>query len=365
MIRATHHEKDGRTARVEVTWNASRGMLVGESSDGEVFEYLAESLTVKRGGWRGEALLIVCGEGEEAYSLSLDDRASIEELERRAREFPRALEDAVRAQLHERRRSMRRRRIRDGILAFVLLSPFLLLGLALIAPGLVIAPLVPFLPYSLDEKLGESVESDLADELDDERLVGVLRSIGERLLANVEDCPFTFRYHVVRDDTVNAFAAPGGVVVFHTALLRDLETPEELAGVLGHEFAHVLERHSMRQLLRTISTSVLWQVLFGSSDGLAFLPSLLDLRFSRSQEREADRRGYELLRDAGIDPGGLASFLERLDRHGETPPEFLSTHPDSEERAAEVRRWIERDGRPTPRPLAIDWEAFQERLQRD
>src|SRR5690606_30814505 len=104
--------------------------------------------------------------------------------------------------------------------------------------------------------------------LADGPVVDAVRSIGARLLAHAPEHPFTFEFAVVRDETANAFAAPGGYVVVHTGLLERAASGEEVAGVLAHELAHVLERHSMRQLTRRAGLVALLSATVGPVDGL-------------------------------------------------------------------------------------------------
>lgn len=142
----------------------------------------------------------------------------------------------------------------------------------------------------------------------------------------------------------NAFALPGGTVVVTDELLTRFENPDVVAGVLGHEIAHVSQRHSLRQLYRAGSIWLLVTLIIG--DPGPFLEevvgegnALLSLSYSRAHEAEADRIGIETARAAGYDPAALAIFFDRLrqDRGAGDGPGWLSTHPAHEARIRAIR----------------------------
>ena len=145
----------------------------------------------------------------------------------------------------------------------------------------------------------------------------------------------------------NAFALPGGTIVFTDELVRAFPEPDVIAGVLGHEIAHVAEAHGLRQVYRSLGTYLLVAAIVGDvgpvlDDMLLEGGLLLSLSLSREHEREADRIGLTLAARAGYDPAALARFFERFsadDTGG--GPSWLSTHPDTGERILEIRRLAE------------------------
>lgn len=192
----------------------------------------------------------------------------------------------------------------------------------------------------------------------------MLEDLGGRLAASAAS-PYTFRWILVDSPQVNAMAAPGGFVIVFTGLLRRAQSAEEVAGVLAHEVQHVVLRHSLRGLVRNLGWRVTLSLLLSGAGDLgapvaAWAEQLGSLRFSRDQETEADEHGVRLLRQAGIDPRGLATFFERLSQDKAEPPAFLSTHPASDGRAARVRAWIGDFQAP---PLPYDWQTVQADLQ--
>ena len=179
------------------------------------------------------------------------------------------------------------------------------------------------IPVSWEERLGESAFSQFeagVTVLTAGPSVEAVEGIGTRLAASAES-PYAFRWHVVDDAQVNAFAVPGGHVVVFTGLIRAAASSDELAGVLAHEIQHVVLRHSVRGLVRTMGWRAALSIVFGDVgplSGVGELASRLgSLKFSRDQETAADLGGLALLRRARIDPRGMieigrASCRERV-----------------------------------------------------
>jgi predicted Zn-dependent protease len=141
---------------------------------------------------------------------------------------------------------------------------------------------------------------------------------------------------VLEGDTVNAFALPGGHVFIYTGLLKQSQSPDEVAGVLAHELGHVVLRHHLRSALRSLGVGAVASALVGDSSGLAALlaagsSELLDLAFSRDQEAAADAFAVSLSEKAGFDPLAVGRLLDRMELPG-APPSLLRTHPSGPER---------------------------------
>jgi predicted Zn-dependent protease len=155
-------------------------------------------------------------------------------------------------------------------------------------------------------------------------------------------------------------AAPGGHVVVFTGLVHATESAEELAGVLAHEMQHVLLRHTLRAMVRGLGVRATLSVLLGGAGELGNVTGALieqwgGLRFSRSQESDADLAGVTLLQAAGIDPHGMVTFFEHLAQRGGEPPAFLSTHPASAARAKAILDRIAGSPSVPALPYAWDW----------
>jgi predicted Zn-dependent protease len=175
--------------------------------------------------------------------------------------------------------------------------------------------------------------------------------------------PYDFSLAVVRDSSVNAFAAPGGFIVVTSGLLRAVRTPEELAGVLAHEIQHVTRRHSTRAIIREMPLRFMLSAVFGGSgleSAASVAGSLGALSYRRADEVEADVGGLKLLQAAQIDPAGMIAFLRTLEtRHRSTPRlvSYLSSHPRTADRVAALEARAEQ-GRYTSEPL-LDSASWQ------
>ena len=233
-------------------------------------------------------------------------------------------------------------------------------------PGMA-SVVAPHVPPSWEERLGRSVSEHLAPEA--RRCIEMTRAqaiqeIAAALLSTVRDSPYTFRVVVVNNPSVNALAAPGGFVIVFRGLLERTQTAEELAGVLAHEFQHILFRHTTRALLRHASTGLLLAAVTGDMTGpmaygLESARILGELRYSRRDEDEADRAGFRMLVDAGVDTAGMIAFFETLATERPktlTLPPYLSTHPTTEGRIEQLRSLDSRTRPVTTRLLpGADW----------
>jgi predicted Zn-dependent protease len=208
-----------------------------------------------------------------------------------------------------------------------------------------------FVPASAEIALGENTWDQLAPpsaQCTDPAALAYVESLAAPLLAQV-DSPYDFQFRVVDDDSINAFALPGGFITVHYGLLKAAESGEEVAAVLAHEMQHVLQRHGLKRILHQIGGWTLLGTVLGFADlssltGIAM--SLVGRGYDRDQERESDALGRALLKQARIDPRGMAIFFDRLakEHEGVAPPAILSTHPGSEERAATARADEQLDG---------------------
>ena len=158
-------------------------------------------------------------------------------------------------------------------------------------------------------------------------------NLGQELLnsSDSRDIPFTFQ--VVDSDEVNAFATPGGFVYVTTGLLKTAENRAQLASVMAHEIAHINEKHGIKGLKQAVAAQGIANTVGVDTNTLAQMAYKLaaDLPQSRSFEYEADRSGLEILQQAGYPPQAFANFLAKLQGGGGTP-EFIRTHPTSENR---------------------------------
>jgi predicted Zn-dependent protease len=184
--------------------------------------------------------------------------------------------------------------------------------------------------------------------------------VGERILAALNkslrqqgrENPYPFKFHLLNDPkTVNAFALPGGQVFITTGLYKLLETEGQLAGVLGHEIGHVLSRHGAQQLAKQQLTQGLAGAA-GMAGGdrnaaqiAAQVGALVNMKYGRGAETEADKWGVKLCAEAGYDPRAMIGVMQILDKASGDggPPEFLSTHPKPANRIQYIKTVIQKE----------------------
>ncbi len=193
----------------------------------------------------------------------------------------------------------------------------------------------------------------------DSEAQGVVDKVGQRLLSRGfegQELPYPFEFHLLGDPkTVNAFALPGGQIFITAALFERLETEGQLAGVLGHEIGHVIERHGAQHMAKAqLTQGLIGAVAVGASDPnspidaqqAAMIASavgqMINLRYGREDELQSDRWGVELLVNSGYDPRALFREMEILKEAsgGGGQPEFMSSHPDPGNRIERIKEAI-------------------------
>ena len=187
-----------------------------------------------------------------------------------------------------------------------------------------------------------------------------IQSLGYKLVASSGRRDYEFTFFVVEDESLNAFAAPGGFVGINAGMMLATRSESELASVLAHEIAHVTQRHIARGIEHSsrsnipVLAGILAAIVIGSQNveaGQATAAAVIgssaqrQINFTRQNEMEADRVGIRMLADAGFDPREMAGVFEKLQnaaRYSQAPPEFLSTHPVTTNRIAEARERADR-----------------------
>lgn len=192
----------------------------------------------------------------------------------------------------------------------------------------------------------------IPDPLLNSYLEGVTYKLASR--SQLQDHRLSFV--IIDSEELNAFAAPGGIIGVNTGLFLNARTEAEFASVMAHEISHVSQRHFARGIdeaqsgripqMAALLASVAVMATSDSGHGAAALAAAQgralenQLRFSRSNEAEADRIGQDTMFNAGFDPQGMSSLFERLiaiNRFGRRPPEFLLSHPITESRISDAR----------------------------
>ena len=209
-----------------------------------------------------------------------------------------------------------------------------------------------------DQIMRDVMSSD--DVVQDMEITDYVQSLGYRLAASGPDKRQQFNFFVVKDNSINAFAMPGGVVGVHTGLILAANSESEVAGVLGHEIGHVVQHHMARMLaqqkqdsITSIATMALAllaaransQLGGGAMTAAAANSVQKQLDYTREHEREADRVGLQILDSAGFDVRAMPAFFETLQKGTRfvegSAPSFLRTHPLTTERIADVRSRVE------------------------
>jgi predicted Zn-dependent protease len=228
-------------------------------------------------------------------------------------------------------------------------------GLATVVLGGCSKPGGMFKPsIAQQKKLGDQAAGDFSKKYKfatGEKLARVER-VGARLanaLTPEDRKTWDYRFHVIEDKEVNAFAVPGGNVYIYTGLLDRIKTDDELAAVLGHEMTHVRAQHWAQQVASNQERSTALSVVLGvaKAGNVAYtaadvVNNLADLRYSRKDEDEADEGGFYNMVDAGFDPHGMLDLFQILkDAAGKGgTPVYLRDHPMTDARIKKTQERI-------------------------
>lgn len=244
----------------------------------------------------------------------------------------------------------------------------------------IIGAVANVIPISWEERAGGVIFSSIrADHkiIDDVELTSDLEKLFEPLVRVTAKSGYKFKFYIAEDDTLNAFAMPGGYIVVHSGVLLKAERLEEVLGVLAHELSHVTEKHVTKQVVSVIGIYVVFDFLLGNFFGTFAAisegaPYLLQQGFSRAHERDADVRGLAYLREANVDPAGMVIFFERVMKEQESSElistlekslNFLSTHPATEDRITFMKELIKREPGGPYTQFGPEFAQFQDKLR--
>ncbi len=203
----------------------------------------------------------------------------------------------------------------------------------------------------LGQQMAPQMAAQFGNEVRDAAAQALVDAVGAKLLAAMpEEYPdYPFEFHLLADEqTVNAFALPGGQIFITAALFNRLETEGQLAGVLGHEIGHVLGRHSAAQMAKAELTrglvgaagvagsNVIGQ--HGATQVAGAVGNMMMLKYGRADELEADALGLQFMADANYDPRALIRVMQILREAsgGASRPEWSSSHPDPGNRISKI-----------------------------
>lgn len=198
-----------------------------------------------------------------------------------------------------------------------------------------------------EEKLGElfwDIYRQQEKEYRNKTVYNTVDSILKRICDDNYINRKDIQFHLLDKDEVNAFALPGDHLVIYTGLITESETPEELAGVVAHEVAHIQLNHVMRKLVKEVGLSTLVAMTTGKNGQVITNTAhqLSTRAFDREFEKEADLKAVDYMIHADIDPQPFADFLYKMSKHtgSNVIESWLSTHPESEERADYILEYV-------------------------
>jgi predicted Zn-dependent protease len=250
---------------------------------------------------------------------------------------------------------------------------------------LAVGSLVPPAVFSITVKEEEDMSRQMMamirkyfEIVDDPSVVTYVNQIGNRILSALPQQPFKYHFYVIKDDVYNAFATPAGHIFVYTGLLDAMEEEEELAGILGHEIAHVYCRHISQKIERSKKIGV--ATLAGIAAGILLgvggageaasavtMGSMAagqsaELSYSRENEMQADQFGLKFITEAGYSADGLLKILKKIRSKtwfgSDQIPKYLMTHPAVEDRIAFIGSWLDTYNRTSkPIPL-VNQDAF-------
>ena len=203
--------------------------------------------------------------------------------------------------------------------------------------------------------------------IEDPLIVNYVNKVGQNIISALPPQPFTYKFYIIKEDVYNAFATPAGNIFINSGLFEAMDTEDELAGILGHEIAHVVCRHISQKIERSkkIGIGTLAGIaagIFLGVGGAATAASAVSigsmaaaqsiaLAYSRENEMQADQLGLKYTTKAGYSATGLLTMLNKIRSRqwfgSKQIPTYLTTHPAVEDRIIYISSWIENDKKET------------------
>ncbi len=257
---------------------------------------------------------------------------------------------------------------------------------------LIAGMLIPNQAFSITVKQEEELSREFmkyvlkhVELIEDPLIVNYVNKVGKRIISALPPQPFTYHFYIIKDNVYNAFASPAGHIFINSGLFEAMDNEEELAGILGHEIAHVVCRHISQKIERSkkIGLGTLAGIaagIFLGTGGAAVAASAVTigsmaagqsivLAYSREDEMQADQLGLKNLTKAGYSGRGLLSALKKIRSRqwfgSDQIPTYLTTHPAIEDRIAYISSWLEDNTKPetrTPSKACYDFAIAHTRL---
>ena len=262
-----------------------------------------------------------------------------------------------------------------GIIAVLIISIYLL-------KDRMVKGLANQVPIKWEQEVGDKLFTSITlqhEFIKNDSLSKIFNGVAQSLFKQIEKEGYTVDVYFVKDPTINAFALPGGKVIVNSGLIEKANNWEEVMGVLGHELAHVTQRHHIRGVINNIGIFAILSATLGDVSALAGTfanlgGELASLSNSRAFENEADETGWNYLVQANINPSGLISFFKIIKKEYEPTIDslkteqidlsFLSTHPQTEERIAHLIK-KQQQLKQTFQPLPNTFKGFQEAIEKE
>jgi Zn-dependent protease with chaperone function len=271
------------------------------------------------------------------------------------------------------RRPHRRREGRPGRRAALVAAFVLATGSLAVAARTQLKPGWNLFSPQQDVQIGQRLSRQAQRQmpmLNDPRVDDYLNRLGHRLSEHAPGYRFPYQYRCVNSAAINAFALPGGFIYINRGVIEAADDEAQLAAVMAHETSHIALRHGTNQA----SKAYAWQVPFSILGGVAgnsvgsvlaelgggFVVNSIFLKYSRTDESQADILGTQILYDSGYDPRAMAQFFEKIEGESRSRPvEFFSDHPSPARRIERVDEEIDRLGGP-PADARTDSTEFEQ-----
>ena len=251
------------------------------------------------------------------------------------------------------------RAIKHSLLLLVAL-PFLLCGCVTIYNQATGKRETLLIDTKNEVRLGSNMDRQLEGELtilDDPRMQSRLDSIGKKIAASSDRTDLVYAFRIVKDKELNAFAIPGGFIYVNSGLMQSANN-DELAGVLAHEVGHIAARHSVKKLQAVLGYQIVMGLVLGTgtsqsmAKAIDIVFNLSSLGYGRQDELLADKLAVRYVKKAGYNPKGIVTFFKKLkkeeEKRGGLNIEFLSSHPEVDERIKRVEREIDSQPKNAP-----------------
>jgi Zn-dependent protease with chaperone function len=269
------------------------------------------------------------------------------------------------------------RKLRRKVVILSLAAVVSLILTAIIGVPVLATRLTPLVPISVEQKLGNAVDSQIRATLDTKHLGAAFvcgdgangaagRAALDKLVGRLKTAaalPYPLHVDVVRRADFNAFALPGGHIYAFQGLIDRAHTPDEVAGVLAHEIGHVAHRDGTRTVLQAAGLSFLFGMMLGDFVGggavVIAAKTVVRSSYSRRVEASADLYSVGLMHKVGADPRALATILERVAADKDEGIKILADHPDTKDRVVAINA-VAPAGATTPLLGAADWAALKQ-----